>query len=94
VATVVFGSYEWDEDKAAANLEKHHVSFFEAAAALQDPNAAYLDASSETEERFAAIGLSAGGRLLYVVHVERAKRDRIVSARVASAPEEAIYSDR
>jgi 4-carboxymuconolactone decarboxylase len=46
VATVVFGDYEWDTDKAATNLEKHGVSFFEAAAALQDPHAVYLDAST------------------------------------------------
>jgi uncharacterized DUF497 family protein len=94
VPTVVFGDYEWDTNKAAKNLEKHGVSFFEAAAALQDPHAAYLEASTATEERFAAVGLSAGARLLYVVHVERKERDRIVSARLASAAEEAIYSER
>jgi hypothetical protein len=59
VATLVFGSYEWDEDKAAANLEKHGISFVEAASALQDPHAAYVDASTAREERTAAIGLSA-----------------------------------
>jgi uncharacterized protein len=94
VATVVFGDYEWDTDKATANLEKHGVSFFEAAAALQDPHAAYLDASTSAEDRFAAIGLSAAPRLLYVVHVERGERDRIISARLATAAEEAIYTDR
>ncbi len=94
MATRVFGSYEWDEDKATANLEKHGVSFFEAAAALQDPHAAYVDASTATEERFAAIGLSAGAHLLYVVHVEHGARDRIISARLATASEEALYSDR
>jgi uncharacterized DUF497 family protein len=92
VATVVFGDYEWDADKAAANLEKHGVSFFEAASALQDPHAAYLDASRANEERFAAIGLSAAARLLCVVHVERGQRDRIVSARLATASEEAVYA--
>jgi uncharacterized DUF497 family protein len=94
VATVVFGDYEWDTDKAATNLEKHGVSFFEAAAALQDPHAVYLDASTSTEERFAAIGLSAGARLLYIVHVERKERDRIISARLATGVEEVLYTDR
>jgi uncharacterized DUF497 family protein len=30
--------------------------------------------------------------LLFVVHVERGQRDRIVSARLATASEEAIYT--
>lgn len=38
--------------------------------------------------------LSAGARLLYVIHVERGARDRIIGARLATAPEEALYSDR
>jgi len=94
VATVVFGDYEWEADKAATNLEDHQVSFIEAATALQDPHAVYLDASTAAEERFAAIGFSAGARLLFVVHVERGERDRIVSARIATPAEQGIYSDR
>ena len=93
VPTAVFGDYEWDTDKAARNIDKHGVSFFEAAAALQDPHAAYLDASAH-EQRFAAIGLSPAVRLLYVVHVERGERDRIVSARLATASEVDFYAQR
>jgi uncharacterized DUF497 family protein len=94
VATVVFGDYEWDADKAATNLEKHGVSFPEAASALQDPYAAYIDVSTSTEERFAAVGLSAAARTLFVVHVERGERDRIVSARLATPAEEGLYAAR
>jgi len=93
VPTVVRGSYEWDEAKAASNLEKHGVSFEEAASALEDPNAAYIDASTSSEERFAAIGLSAAARVLYVIHVERRRRDRIISARVATAAERIVYEN-
>jgi uncharacterized DUF497 family protein len=92
VAMMVFGDYEWDVDKADANVEKHGVSFVEAATALQDPNVVYVDASLPTEERFAAIGMSAGARLLYVVHVERRERERIISARLATASEEDLYA--
>jgi len=92
VVTVVFGDYEWEDDKADSNLAKHGVSFVEAAAALQDPHAAYVDASTPTERRFAAIGFSPAARLLYVVHVERGERDRIVSARLATASEHALYA--
>ncbi len=45
-----------------------------------------------TEERFAAIGLSAAARALYVVHVERGPRDRIISARLATNPERDLYA--
>jgi uncharacterized DUF497 family protein len=93
VTTVVRGDYEWDADKAASNLEKHGVSFEEGATALQDPHAAYLDASTtgDDEERSACIGFSAAARALYVVHVERGERDRIISARRATAAEEDLY---
>jgi uncharacterized DUF497 family protein len=95
---VVFGDYEWDADKADANFEKHGVSFVEAASALQDPNAVYLETDvalllqSAPEERHVAIGISAGARGLCVVHVERGDRDRIISARLATEPEEQLYS--
>jgi hypothetical protein len=89
---VVFGDYEWDDEKAATNLEKHAVSFMEASSALQDPHAVYLDASTATEERFAVVGLSADAHVLTVVHVERRDRDRIISARFATASEEALYT--
>lgn len=93
VATIVFGAYEWDDEKAAANLAKHGVSFFEAATALQDPNAAYVGAGEiDGEARVAAIGMSAAARVLLVVHVERSDRDRIVSARIATDAEESIYA--
>ena len=93
VSTVVLGSYEWDTEKAADNIAKHGVSFVEAISALQDPRAAYVAAGDEQgEPRFAAIGMSAMARLLLVVHVERGDRDRIISARHATAAEENLYA--
>jgi uncharacterized DUF497 family protein len=43
MATVVEGDFEWDSEKAAANLEKHGSSFPEAATVFADPFAIYLD---------------------------------------------------
>jgi uncharacterized protein len=37
------------------------------------------------------IGTSLRDRLLYVVHVERGQRDRIISARPATATERTVY---
>ncbi|NQW04607.1 MAG: BrnT family toxin [Acidobacteria bacterium] len=37
------------------------------------------------------VGTSLRERLLYVVHVERSDRDRIISARLATSAERAVY---
>ena len=38
-----------------------------------------------------AIGMSERMRILFVVHVERGQRDRIISARIATRAEETPY---
>jgi uncharacterized DUF497 family protein len=90
VATIVDGDFEWDEDKAASNLAKHGVSFPEAATVFADPAAVYLDDGSGTG-RLVVIGTSLRNRLLYVVHVARGERDRIISARRALRTERDVY---
>jgi hypothetical protein len=93
VTTVVEGDFEWDAAKAEANIAKHGVTFEEAATAVTDPNAIFLGDTIHPD-RFAAIGASAKGRALYVVHVEQGVRDRIISARRATPAEEALYTQR
>jgi len=90
VATVVDGDFEWDEAKAASNLANHGVSFPEAATVFADPAAVYLDDGSGTS-RMVVIGTSLRARVLYVVHVERGARDRIISARAAERAERDVY---
>lgn len=85
--------FEWDDEKAVANLEKHGVSFGEATEVFYDPNALEgFDAEHSTEEnRFFIIGLSSR-RLLYVVYAERADdMVRIISARRAVNREQELY---
>ncbi|HVF42222.1 MAG TPA: BrnT family toxin [Pyrinomonadaceae bacterium] len=85
--------FEWDDEKAVANLEKHGVSFGEATEVFYDPNALEgFDAEHSAEEnRFFIIGLSSR-RLLYVVYAERAGDTvRIISARRAVKREEELY---
>jgi hypothetical protein len=91
MATVVYGDPEWDEAKAAANLTKHSVSFEEAVTAIVDPKAIFLADDSADEPRLVAIGISKQTRLLFVVHIARGERDRIISARVATRAEETLY---
>ena len=90
VRTVVEGDFEWDSVKASSNLVKHGVSFPEAATVFADPMAVYLDDGSGIG-RMVVIGRSLRERVLYVVSIERRERDRIISARSATAAERAIY---
>jgi uncharacterized DUF497 family protein len=58
--------FEWDADKASKNVEKHQVSFEEAATVFDDPMFITFidDEHSLDEERYITIGLSSRGRLL------------------------------
>lgn len=76
----------WDEDKARSNLEKHGVSFEEASSVFLDPYFLATDDSS-APDRFIALGFSRLARLLFVVHLERGEKVRIISARRASRAE-------
>lgn len=93
MGTVLHGTqFEWDGDKAVENLAKHGVSFEEASTVFADLRALYLDDGSGAG-RLVAIGLSTAARCLYVVHVERGVRDRIISARLATRAERELYGD-
>jgi uncharacterized DUF497 family protein len=85
--------FEWDDEKAIANFERHGVSFGEATEIFYDPNAIedYDVGHSVDESRFVIIGLSTR-RLLYVVYAERAADlVRIISARKAGRAKREIY---
>ncbi len=87
--------FEWDPAKAAANLEKHGVSFEEAATVFRDTlSVTGSDPDhSVDEERFVIFGLSANARLLVVSHAERDDTIRIISARTADSRERTIYEE-
>jgi hypothetical protein len=85
--------FEWNSKKASDNTRKHGVSFEEAATcfgdrnsqAIQDPDLSY------DEDRYILLGMSAQSHILVVVHAERGKNIRIISARPANRRETAIY---
>jgi uncharacterized DUF497 family protein len=84
--------FVWQEAKAELNVHKHGVAFEEAVTVFDDPLFVLQDASRNDEGRDAAIGFSSAGRLLTVVHIEvDGEYIRIISARRASASEEAFY---
>ncbi len=86
-------TFEWDDDKAASNLVKHGVSFFEALTVFGDPMGIYKRDSSHSmdEDRILLIGFSKAQRIITVVHAERGVRIRIISARPATPRERRHY---
>jgi uncharacterized protein len=86
--------FEWDRDKAKANLAKHAVSFEQACEVFFDPFVQLIDATEQEEARDAAIGYTGESRLLFVVHVIRHEEIiRIISARQATSKERKRYED-
>ena len=87
--------FEWDSNKAEANLPKHGVSFEEAQTVFTDPLSITLadPDHSEDEERFIDIGMSDNRRVLVVVYTERVQRIRLISARKATPAERKQYEE-
>lgn len=88
-------TFEWDEDKAAANLAKHDVSFDEAETVFDDP--LYIDFydpdHSDDEHRYIVIGESSQSRLLMVSYTERDEVTRLISAREVTRSEREVYEE-
>jgi hypothetical protein len=90
--------FSWGARKARRNLEKHSVSFEEAATVFADPEALEWEdpSHSKDEERMKRLGYSASGRILIVVYTWRRTRNdqetiRLISARRANAKERKAY---
>lgn len=87
--------FEWNRDKAKANLSKHTVSFDEAKTVFDDP--LYIDFydpdHSDDEERYIIVGQSQQRRLLVVSYTERKDRIRLINARDATRMEKNAYEE-
>ncbi len=86
--------FEWDEEKAAANLKKHGIDFRDAALVFNDPYRIelYDAAHSFEEDRYNTIGMVED--VLFVVYTERDVNIRIISARIATRQERRLYHGR
>lgn len=88
--------FEWDTNKNISNIEKHGISFKEAATVFRDTDSAILEDKnhSDEEERFWVIGFSKNTRILTVCHCFRENDSvvRIISARRAAKPEIKLYA--
>ncbi|MGA2148540.1 MAG: BrnT family toxin [Bryobacteraceae bacterium] len=87
--------FEWDPQKAAANLAKHEVSFEDAATVFGDPLGRITPdpRHSFAEERSVLLGLSQAKRLLAVMYVDRGDAVRLISARRATRRERKEYEE-
>jgi uncharacterized protein len=89
-------NFEWNPEKAEANLIKHGVSFEEAVTAFGDPLSMNMPdpGHSEAEQRFIVLGMSDRYRLLVVSYTDRLPRTRIISARLATRKERKQYEEK
>jgi uncharacterized protein len=87
--------FEWDPEKAEANLKKHGVTFSEVEPVFSDESAITIpdDESDVTERRFVTIGMGLKARILVVVYCCRSEKIRIISARVAEPRERRTYEE-
>lgn len=85
--------FEWDAGNIDKNWERHQVSAAECEQVFfQRPVRIASDPRhSQTEPRFAALGHTAGGRLLSIVFTIRGTLIRVISARPMSRRERRVY---
>jgi uncharacterized DUF497 family protein len=86
--------FEWDEQKASANLIKHGVNFDTVRSVFDDPFAIDIEDRSANygEVRRRIVGLG-NGLVLTVIYTERSETIRIISARKATRVERKEYDD-
>ena len=101
----IHNQFEWDEGKAQANLNKHAVSFEDAATVLADEQGdrfhveEYDDAHSMEEDRWITTASHPSDRriVLRIVWTPRTTRGatvtRIIGGRPATRQERKIYED-
>jgi uncharacterized DUF497 family protein len=78
-------SFEWDEEKNAANIKNHGIDFLDATSIFENPTIEAIDGRADCGEvRHLALGLS-GETVLHVVYTWRGENViRIISARRAN----------
>jgi uncharacterized DUF497 family protein len=93
---VISQRFEWDDDKAVSNFEKHGVSFELASEVFDDPQSLTVPDlfHSDDEEREMSVGTTMFHHVLVVNHTTRGERIRIISARRATRKEKARYMDK
>lgn len=94
----MFFDFDWDANKARANLAKHGVSFRLATSVFRDALALTIfdEDHSDDEDRWVTLGRAQNGQVLVVVHTSEESSSmemhiRIISARRADPAEVRDY---
>ena len=83
-------TFEFDEQKSKANLNKHGIDFVDAQQLWEDPGLVEIPARTSDEPRFLIIGLIQGKHWSAVV-TPREDQIRIISVRRSRPEEVTIY---
>jgi uncharacterized DUF497 family protein len=83
-------SFEWDEAKNLANVEKHDLDFDDVIVVFKDPGAFDYKTVRNGESRSVRVG-GMGDRVIAVVFVVRGEITRLISARYARRIERQLY---
>jgi uncharacterized DUF497 family protein len=87
-------TYEWDENKAQVNLDKHKIDFADAATSFEDEFAIHVPDDEPSEDRFLAIAMDSLGRVLVTAYTWRGDSCRIISSRKPTPREQRMYEGR
>ncbi len=83
-------TYDFDERKSKANLDKHGINFVDAQAIWDDPNLIEIPAKTQDEARYLVIGRIAN-KHWSAIYTPREESIRIISVRRSRKEEVAIY---
>jgi uncharacterized protein len=85
--------FEWDDEKARANLVKHRIDFYDAVLVFEDPGVCDDpdDSMDYGEERYMAVGI-VNGVAMTVAYCMRGRRIRLISARRPTPTEREYYA--
>lgn len=83
--------FDWDADKAKANLRKHGIDFVGIPDRFQGETVTvFADRFDYGEQRYVTFGILEG-RILAVAHTESEEKIRVISARKATRNEQESY---
>lgn len=87
--------FEWNEEKAESNIQKHKVSFEMACEIFFDPFLQSKDAEFiDNELREIITGANESLQILYVAYTMREDKIRIISARTVTKKERNEYENQ
>ena len=87
--------FEWDEDKAAANIRKHGISFETAGRVFQDDSLIEIFDSLHSDDENRMLAIDVVDEILSVVYTEHHEQTiRLISARKATKKERSMYYEQ